>query len=236
MFEERSITIIPEERRHTRNYGWLRTSWLFSFNDYQDRSNQSFGGLRVFNDDLVQPGEGFADHRHSEMEIVTFVLDGEISHEDSAGNKGTIGRDQAQRMSAGTGVIHSEFNRGTAPAHMYQIWFFPRKRGLLPSYAQGTFPKEGRKDRLQPLASGEGRGGLEMAADATLYACDLGEGGEIEVGGNGRLLFIYLTDGAAMVEGREIGKNDQVRMKGGTTVRSDGGAEMIVIDMPETRL
>lgn len=233
MFKEQSITVIPSERRHTRDYGWLKTSWLFSFNDYQDRDNLSFGSLRAFNDDVVQPGEGFADHRHSEMEIVTFVLKGEISHQDSAGNQGTFGQDQAQRMTAGTGVIHSEFNRGSVPVHMYQIWFYPNKRGLLPSYAHGAFPAIGREDRLQPLASGEGKGGLDMSADATLYACDLGGGGEIEAGGSDRLLFIYLTDGSALVEGREVGRNDQVRMRGGAAIRSDGGAELIVIDMPD---
>lgn len=232
MFEEQSITIIPEERRHTRDYGWLKTSWLFSFNDYQDRGNQSFGNLTVFNDDIVQPGKGFADHRHSEMEIVSFVLDGEISHEDSAGNHGTIGRDQVQRMSAGTGVIHSEFNRGSVPVHMYQMWFVPRRRGLPPSYAQGTFPMEERRDRLQPLASGEGRGGLDMMTDATLYACDLSKGGEIEVGGSGRLLFVYLTDGVVELKGREIGRHDQARMRGGATIRSEDDAGLIVVDMP----
>lgn len=235
MLEERSITIVPREKRHTRDYGWLKTSWLFSFNDYQDRENMAFGNLRVFNDDVVRPGEGFADHRHSEMEIVTFVLDGEISHQDSAGNQGTVGKDQVQRMSAGTGVIHSEFNRGSVPVHLYQIWFFPNKRGLLPTYAQGSFPKEERRDRLQTLASGEGRGGLEMAADATLYACDLSQGGEVEAGGRGRLLFVYLTSGSVTVEGREVGMNDQVRMKGGTTIRSNTGAEMVVIDMPDVQ-
>ena len=234
MFKERSITVIPSERRHTRDYGWLRTSWLFSFNDYQDRDNLSFGSLRAFNDDVVQPGEGFADHRHSEMEIITFVLKGNISHQDSAGNQGTVGQDQAQRMTAGTGVIHSEFNRGDVPAHMYQIWFYPNRRGLLPSYAQGTFPAMGRKDRLQALASGEGQGGLDMSADATLYACDLSGGSRIEAGGDDRLLFIYLTDGSATVEGREVGRNDQVRMSGGANIRSDEGAELIVIDMPDT--
>lgn len=233
MFKEQSIRIIPSGERHTRDYGWLKTSWLFSFNDYQDRDNLSFGDLRAFNDDVVQPGEGFADHRHSEMEIVTFVLKGEISHQDSAGSQGTVAQDQVQRMSAGTGVIHSEFNRGSVPVHMYQIWFFPNKRGLLPSYAQGTFPAAGRRDRLQALASGEGRGGLDMSADATLYACDLGPGGAIEAGGDDRLLFMYVTDGSATLEGRRIGRNDQVRMKGGATIRSDEGAELIIIDMPD---
>jgi len=227
--------VIPKERRHTRDYGWLKTSWLFSFNDYHDPNNLSFGNLRVFNDDVVQPGKGFSDHRHNEMEIVTFVLDGVLSHRDSAGNEGTVGQDEVQRMTAGTGVIHSEFNCGPLPVHLYQMWFFPRQRGLLPSYAKGSFPREGRRDRLQVLASGEGQGGVAMTADATVYACELAKGRTVHVGDRGRMLFIYLTDGAVTIEGRKIGQNDQVRMVGGTDIRAEEDTDLIVIDMPESR-
>ena len=160
MFKEQSIRIIPSGERHTRDYGWLKTSWLFSFNDYQDRDNLSFGDLRAFNDDVVQPGEGFADHRHSEMEIVTFVLKGEISHQDSAGSQGTVAQDQVQRMSAGTGVIHSEFNRGSVPVHMYQIWFFPTSAGCCRRTPRAFRPRGA--GPAAGLASGR-KGGLDMS-------------------------------------------------------------------------
>jgi len=227
--------VIPEEKRHTRDYGWLKTSWLFSFNDYHDPNNLSFGNLRAFNDDLIQPGKGFSDHRHNEMEIVTFVLEGELSHRDSAGNEGTIRANEAQRLSAGTGVIHSEFNRGPSPVHLYQMWFFPSRRGLLPSYAKGDFHQDGRQDRLQAIASGEGIGGMDMAADATIYACNLGEGKMVQIGGKERMLFIYLTSGVIDLERREVGQNDQVRMIGEANIRAEEDAKFIVIDMPKMK-
>ncbi|NLI74053.1 MAG: pirin family protein [Euryarchaeota archaeon] len=234
MFKEQKITIIPSEKRHSRDFGWLKTNRLFSFGDYQDHSNLSFGNLRVFNDDIVQPGKGYSDHRHTEMEIITILLDGEMMYEDSVGNKCIMSRDQVHRISAGTGVIHSGFNHGCSPAHIYEIWICPNIRGLLPSYAYDTFPAKERQSCLQVLASGEGLGGLDMFADATIYACNIGDNEEIGIyNDNDRLLFIYLTNGSAELNGHEVKKNDQVRMSGSAIIQSKEGAEIIIIDMPD---
>ena len=130
------IEIIKADRRHFSDFGWLKTYWLFSFSGYFDPQNIQFGALRVFNDDVVDPGTGFPTHPHEEMEIVTIVLEGEMTHADSMGNKAKIEAGDVQRMSAGAGLAHSEFNLAEKPVHFYQIWMFPDKAGLTPSYDQ----------------------------------------------------------------------------------------------------
>lgn len=120
---------IRAPERHYNDHGWLKTFWLFSFSDYYDPENINFGSLRVFNDDVVEAGGGFPTHPHSEMEIVSIVLDGQLTHADSMGNKGVIRPCEVQRMSAGTGLTHSEFNDGDTPTHFYQIWLHPDEKG-----------------------------------------------------------------------------------------------------------
>jgi len=124
------IEIVKANQRRFSDREWLQTYWLFSFASYYDPRNIRFGALRVFNDDVVQPGEGFPTHPHEEMEIITVVLDGEITHADSMGNKAVIRAGDVQRMSTGTGLTHSEFNIGESPVHFYQIWLFPDQAGL----------------------------------------------------------------------------------------------------------
>ncbi|WP_269850190.1 pirin family protein [Methanosarcina horonobensis] len=124
------IRIIPAEARHLEDSGWLKSYMLFSFSNYYDPENIKFGSLRVFNDDTVQPGRGFSTHPHSEMEIISVVLEGEITHEDNMGNRGTLGKGEVQRVTAGTGILHSELNRGKEPLHFYQIWILPSRSGL----------------------------------------------------------------------------------------------------------
>src|SRR5210317_1860784 len=146
------IEIIKADERHFSDFGWLKTYWLFSFSNYFDPHNIQFGALRVFNDDVVEPGTGFPTHPHEEMEIVTVVLDGEITHEDSMGNKSVIRKGDVQRMSAGTGLTHSEFNLADKPVHFYQIWILPDQRGLSPSYDQKRFDTGLVKNRVYPVA------------------------------------------------------------------------------------
>ena len=149
------VEIIKADNRHFSDFGWLKTYWLFSFSSYFDPHNIQFGALRVFNDDIVQPGMGFPTHPHEEMEIVTIVLDGEMTHEDSMGNRTVIRAGDVQRMSAGTGLTHSEFNLARKPVHFHQIWIFPDTAGLRPSYDQKTFAPQARRNRLCPVASGQ---------------------------------------------------------------------------------
>ena len=168
------IDIINAAERHFSDFGWLKTYWLFSFSNYYDPQNIQFGALRVFNDDVVEPGTGFPTHPHEEMEIITIVLEGEMTHQDSMGNKAVIKAGDVQRMSAGTGLTHSEFNLADKPVHFYQIWIFPDKAGLNPTYDQNSYEASDWKNRLLPVASGQDiQGAVTFHTDATIYRCAL---------------------------------------------------------------
>src|SRR5512137_605268 len=169
--------VIRASHRHHSDFGWLKTYWLFSFSNYFDPRNIQFGALRVFNDDVVEPGTGFPTHPHEEMEIITTVLDGEMTHQDSMGNRTVIKAGDVQRMSAGTGLTHSEFNLAAAPVHFYQIWIFPDTKGLNPTYDQRTFSSAIFTNRLVPVASGRGiRDTVTFHTDATIYRSELKAG------------------------------------------------------------
>ncbi len=231
-----TITVIPSSERETRDLGWLQTIWLFSFDDYYDPENLEFGVLRVFNDDVVAPGKGFPAHRHSEMEIVTYVLEGRLAHRDSAGNQGFLGPGEMQRMSAGTGVLHSEMNEGRTPVHLYQMWFLPDRGGLKPSYQQAKFSIKERPNVLVPMASGEAREGvLTMNSPATIYGCLLEKGHEMSVGGPGRLLFAYVTSGRVSANGSVLEKGDQLRCAAASAIRMVAleDSNFVLIDMTE---
>src|SRR5712692_6803697 len=128
--EDPMIQVIPSGKRHHEDMGWLSTYWLFSFDTYYDPENMNWGPLRVFNDDVIQPGQGFGMHPHRDMEILTYVLDGSLEHRDNQGNRGVINAGEMQVMSAGTGIVHSEFNHSkTDPVHLFQFWILPRNKG-----------------------------------------------------------------------------------------------------------
>jgi len=160
-----------DERGHAR-HGWLESYHTFAFADYYDPSFMGFRALRVINEDRVQPGQGFGTHSHRDMEIVTYVLDGALAHKDSLGNGSVIRPGDVQRMSAGTGVAHSEFNHSRSElVHFLQIWIVPEREGLPPSYEQRAFPAAERPDRLRLVASRDARdGSLEIHQDVDLYA------------------------------------------------------------------
>ncbi|HEY3376596.1 MAG TPA: pirin family protein [Armatimonadota bacterium] len=206
--------IIRAAQRHTTDQGWLKTSWLFSFDDYIDPDNVRFGALRVFNDDIVQPGAGFPTHPHREMEIVTIPLSGAITHRDSLGNQATISAGEVQRMSAGVGVTHSEMNEGDVPVHFYQIWLFPHTAGLPPSYDQRRFAPAAWKNSLCPLASGDALPGVvTLHSNATLYRADLERGHTLEYPvAEGRYVFLYLTSGDLLLNGERLTPHDQARI------------------------
>lgn len=164
------IRIRRAEERGAFDHGWLKTAHTFSFGDYRDREHISFRSLRVMNEDWVEPGEGFGTHPHRDMEIVTYVLEGALEHKDSMGNGSVLQPGEFQRMSAGTGITHSEFNPSeTEPVHLYQIWLYPEQKGILPSYEQKSFPPEERHNRLRLVASRDGRdGSLTIHQDAAI--------------------------------------------------------------------
>ena len=230
------IERIKADRRHYSDFGWLQTYWLFSFASYFDPHNIQLGSLRVFNDDIVAPGTGFPTHPHEEMEIVTIVLDGEMTHEDSMGNKSVIRAGDVQRMSAGTGLTHSEFNLAEKPVHFYQIWILPDKQGLAPTYDQKTYAAGDWQNRLFPVASGQGiPGAVTFHADATIYRCNLAAGKEIiHQALAGRRIFIYPNDGQLVVNGQDLGTKDQARidMDEPLIIKAQERSDFILIDVP----
>jgi redox-sensitive bicupin YhaK (pirin superfamily) len=225
------------DRGHA-DHGWLDSFHTFSFADYHDPAHMGFRALRVINDDTVAPGRGFGTHPHRDMEIISYVLDGELAHHDSTGTGSVIRPGDVQRMSAGTGVLHSEHNASpTAPVHFLQIWLIPSQRGLPPGYEQRMFSAEEKAGRLRLVASPDGRdGSVTVHSDAALYAGVFGAGQAAELPiARGRHAWVHVARGAALVNGRELAAGDglalseepRVRIEG----RADGGGEVLVFDL-----
>jgi hypothetical protein len=230
------IKVIPAKDRHFNDFGWLKTYWLFSFDQYHDPVNMNFGSLRVFNDDIVDPGSGFPPHPHAEMEIITIVLSGAVTHSDSMGNKTVIRAGDVQRMTAGAGVSHSEFNFEDEPLHLYQIWIMPDERGLAPSYEQKSTKVTDYKNRLLPVASSSRvDGAIHLNTEAAIYLSDLDAGvGITHDNAAGRRLFLYVTSGALDVNGVRLNENDQGRIEGekSLAVKALENARFIVLAVP----
>ena len=172
------IRIRKGDERGQADFGWLKARYTFAFNRYWDPAHVQFRALRVMNEDIVAPGRGFGTHPHDNMEIVTYVLEGALEHRDSMGNGEVLRPGEFQRMTAGTGITHSEFNPSpTEPTHLYQIWLLPEKQGLEPSYEQKRFDTAGRTNRLQLVASPQAdEGSLKIHQDARIYLADLSPG------------------------------------------------------------
>jgi quercetin 2,3-dioxygenase len=230
------IRTIRADERYFTDFGWLKTYWLFSFDNYYDPENVQFGALRVFNDDVVKAGAGFPTHSHREMEIVTIVTRGEITHQDSIGNKTIIKAGDVQRMSAGTGIAHSEHNLGDAPVHLYQIWIHPGRRGLTPSYDQKSFEPSSRKNRLLAVASGKGlEGAVSFHSDSTIYMADLEAGNSIDYEtSDSRGVFLYVTSGDLGVNSERLATKDQARVDNESGLRLEAyeDTSLILIDVP----
>ncbi|MBX3242996.1 MAG: pirin family protein [Acidobacteria bacterium] len=197
------------ERGHA-DHGWLDTYHSFSFADYYDPQNMGFRDLRVINEDYVAPAQGFPTHGHRDMEIVTYVIDGELSHRDSMGNGETIRPHEVQRMTAGTGVLHSEFSSPTDKTHLLQIWILPEKQNLEPSYEQTFFAPEEKQGKLKLVASrGGDDGSVHINQDVKLYASILSAGNEIEYSiPDGRHAWIQLISGELEVNGETLEPGD----------------------------
>lgn len=230
------IQTIKADDRHFSDFGWLKTYWLFSFDNYYDPANVQFGTLRVFNDDVVAPQSGFPTHPHREMEIITTVLAGEVTHKDSMGNHTVIRAGEVQRMSAGTGITHSEYNLGDEPVHFYQIWLLPGARRLTPSYDQKHFAAEARRNRLLAVASGQGLAdAVTVHTDATIYVADFEANHATDYAlGDGRGAFIYVTEGSLLVNAVRLEAKEQARIAGESRLHlaADNKASFILIDVP----
>ena len=215
------IAIRPARERGHFDHGWLNTWHTFSFGDYFDPAHTSFRSLRVMNEDFIAEGQGFGMHGHRDMEIITYVLSGELAHKDSLGTAASLKAGQFQRMTAGRGIRHSEFNPSqTEPIHLYQIWIMPREANLEPSYEDREFDRAGMQNRLQLIASGDGRdNSMKIQQDASLYRAELAAGtelahslaagrhawlqvvsGQVQLGGTS----LSTGDGAAISEEREV--------------------------------
>lgn len=168
--------IIRAKARYHFENEWLSTYWHFSFDHYYDPANEHFSALRVFNEDWIQPGTGFPMHPHRDMEIVTYVIEGQLTHQDSMGNRGVIGPGEVQRMTAGTGIRHAEFNAGSEGVHLLQMWVLPERHGLAPSWEQRRYGAEARRGRWLPVVSGRRGAGAGGADGAGLAGAGGAEG------------------------------------------------------------
>ena len=230
------LTLRRAADRGRADHGWLDSRHTFSFADYHDPAHMGFHALRVINDDRVQGGKGFGAHPHRDMEILSYVLEGALAHKDSTGTDGVIRPGDVQRMSAGTGVVHSEFNASKdEPVHFLQIWLVPARRGLAPGYEQKAFSARDKRGRLVLVASPDGEGGsLTIHCDARVHAglFDRGEGATIELA-PGRSAWVQAASGRVRVNGTEIGEGDGAALSDERTVSIEGvaGGEVLVFDL-----
>ena len=231
------ITLRPADERGHADHGWLDSWHSFSFADYRDDRHVHGGPLRVINEDRVAAGRGFGKHGHRDMEIVSYVLEGALAHEDSMGTTSTIVPGEVQRMSAGTGVMHSEFNHDPAgTTHFLQIWIIPSRNGVAPSYEQKTFPDADKRGRLRLVVSPDGAdGSVTIHQDARMYA-GLFDGGEAATHAlaPGRLGYVHMARGAATVNGHALRAGDALMFEDESSIdiRGGNGAETLVFDLP----
>lgn len=248
------LQIIPDAERYRFQSDWLDTRWHFSFDHYHDPKNISFGPLRVFNDDVIAPGGGFPMHSHREMEIVTYVISGTLEHRDSLGNTGQITPGEIQRMSAGTGIRHSEYNASeTEPLHLVQLWILPAEDRLTPSWEQQRFSLEARTGKLLPIAvpvpsaDAQQKGGngkpessvVHIHQHASIYASLLRPGNSLtHLLGPGRRAYLFLVSGELSVNGKALHAGDQARVSRESSLQiaspagGPGSADFLLLDLP----
>ena len=225
------------EDRGFADHGWLKSFHSFSFAEYYDAAHMGFGALRVINEDRVKPGMGFGTHGHRDMEIISYVLEGALEHKDSMGNGSVIRPGNVQRMSAGTGVRHSEYNPSEREGvHFLQIWLEPAERGVAPGYEEKNFDAASKRGRLRLIASPDGReGSVTIHQDALVYAALL-DGAETAAHAvaSGRRAYVHVARGEVTVNGQVLDAGDAVKITGEREIRLEAGrdAEVIVFDLP----
>jgi len=231
------MTIRPAAERGDADHGWLHSRHTFSFADYHDPKHMGFRALRVINEDKVDGGQGFGAHPHRDMEIISYVLEGALQHRDSLGTGSVIRPGDVQRMSAGTGVRHSEFNASEDElVHFLQIWLIPAARGIAPSYEQKTFTDDDKRARLRVVASPDGReDSVTIHTDAVLYAgmFDQGERSELALA-PGRHAWVQIARGKLNVNGKLLSAGDGAAISNEASVHiegQDGGSEVLVFDL-----
>jgi redox-sensitive bicupin YhaK (pirin superfamily) len=231
------ITIRRAKERGHADHGWLDTYHTFSFADYWDPRHMGWGPLRVINEDRVAPGTGFPTHAHRDMEIITYVLEGALAHRDSLGTGSVITPGEVQRMSAGTGVRHSEYNASsTEPVHLLQIWIQPARAGIAPEYEQKTFPVSERRGRQRLIAAPDGRdGAVTIHQDAAVYATTLARGEAVgHAPAAGRLGWLQVARGALLLNGERLAQGDGAAIDNehALTIEALENAEALLFDLP----
>jgi hypothetical protein len=231
------IQTIPSADRHFADEGWLQTHWHFSFADYYDPKNMHWSALRVFNDDVIQPGGGFGMHPHRDMEIVTYVVSGQLEHTDHLGNRGLIHPGEVQVMSAGRGITHAEQNPSPDMAvHLMQLWILPRKKNNPPRWEQRQFSVEERTGKLLPVVSSGGiPNTLAIDQDATIYVSKLTAGQSLTATmGAGRKAYLFVISGGLKLNDQPLAAGDQARISDENSLRlaTVTGAELILLDLP----
>lgn len=230
------MTIRHAAERGRAEHGWLHSRHTFSFADYYDPAHMGFRALRVINEDRVEPGRGFGAHGHRDMEIISYVVDGALEHRDSMGTGSVIRPDDVQRMSAGTGVRHSEYNASaTEPVHFLQIWIVPNRKGIAPSYEQKRFSSAEKHGRLRVVASPDGRDeSIRIHADATLHAGIFADGEHAELAlPPGRHAWVQVVRGKVRVNGQALDAGDGASLSNEAMLRIDGieDGEVLVFDL-----
>jgi redox-sensitive bicupin YhaK (pirin superfamily) len=230
------ITLRRSEERGHAEHGWLDSYHTFSFASYYDPHHMGFGALRVINEDRVQPGQGFGTHPHRDMEIISYVLSGALEHKDSMGTGSVIRPGDVQRMSAGTGVTHSEFNGSRSElVHFLQIWIVPEERNLRPSYEQKRFTDEDKRGKLRLIASRDGRdGSVTIHQDASLYATILGAGQEVRHRlAPGRSAWVHVARGEIAIDGKVLRAGDAAAVtdQGEVVLEGHGEGEALLFDL-----
>jgi hypothetical protein len=226
------ITLRPAGSRGHFDFGWLDTHHTFSFGEYFDPEQEQFHALRVLNEDRVQPGKGFGTHGHRDMEILTWVLSGALEHRDSLGTHGIIRPGEAQVMSAGTGIRHSEFNAsGTEPVHFLQIWILPERQGLTPRYDQVAFPEADLRNRWHLIASPDGAGGsVKVFQDVKVFAARLDAGREAQAAiPPGRAGFLQVAAGSISLNGKAMNAGDGARIEGESAISVAAGSQSEIL-------
>jgi redox-sensitive bicupin YhaK (pirin superfamily) len=229
------LTLSPAAARGRTRIDWLDSRHTFSFGEWYDPAHMGFRALRVINDDRVAPGGGFPTHGHADMEIVSYVLEGALEHKDSIGTGSVIRPGDLQRMTAGTGVRHSEFNASrTEPVHFLQIWILPDRRGRAPGYEQKTFPEAERRGRLRLVGSADGRdGSVELHQDVSLHAGTLDEGQRAELAlAPGRHAWVHVARGGMTINGTRLSEGDGAALSDERAIAIEGhGGEVLVFDL-----
>jgi quercetin 2,3-dioxygenase len=231
------ITIRPAQNRGTANFGWLDSRHTFSFGNYYDPKHMGFADLRVINEDKVTPGQGFGTHGHRDMEIISYVLEGALEHKDSIGTGSVIRPGDVQRMSAGTGIQHSEYNASTTePVHFLQIWILPEQKGIEPDYEQKTFSEEEKRGRLRLVGSRDGRdGSITIHQDVNLHTTVLQEGNEVShTFANGRVAWVQVVRGAIQLNHQLLTTGDGAAITQESVIQLRGianDAEVLLFDM-----